>query len=220
MDNSTMIATVLPSTSIVEYIQDLRELDRGRAYQCIMINQPSCLSFFFQPLPYRLVSPCAAPLCILYYMPRFDRPHNFSASHPEALKIWNDLLSSLAILPSTRTVSTGTPINKKKVVYIGARIPSATIDHWGIYIETEEDFKLHKDPCVELDRTPEGGIWVRGRTRDEREKTESQKRIRYHATGFFMSLEDDRIVCFDTLQLLYCCLKCLNLPSAPLFLVV
>lgn len=79
-------------------------------------------------------------------------------------------------------------------MYLGARIPSATIDHWGIYIETEEDFETRNGLCVELDRTPEGGIWAHSRTRREREETEPQKGIKYHATGIFTSWEDDRIV--------------------------
>lgn len=69
-----------------------------------------------------------------------------------------------------------------------------SVDHWGIYIEGEADVEAGRGLCVELGRSPDGGIIVLHRTRREREEKEPQVGIRFEKTDVFTYWEDDRIV--------------------------
>lgn len=91
------------------------------------------------------------------------------------------------------TVPAGTPSGLTNLK-LGILIPSPAVDHWGIYIESADDLKTHNGLCVELDRSADGGIIARDRTRRQREEKEPQKGIKYDYTGQVTSWEDKRII--------------------------
>lgn len=77
---------------------------------------------------------------------------------------------------------------------LGRYIIASSIQHWGIYVETEEDVESRQGLCVELGRSSGGGIIVLHRTRQKREETEPQTGIKYEKTGKFISWDNDSIV--------------------------
>ncbi|KAM7216100.1 hypothetical protein V8F06_008573 [Rhypophila decipiens] len=80
-------------------------------------------------------------------------------------------------------------------VKLGRLLPwTPSVDHWGIYIESEKDIESGKGLCVELGRSPDGGIIVLHRTRREREKKEPQRGIKYEQTNVFTCWDDASIV--------------------------
>ena len=91
------------------------------------------------------------------------------------------------------TVPAGTPSGSTNMK-LGRFIPSSAVDHWGIYIESADDYETHNGLCIELDRSEDGGIMARDRTRRQREEKEPQKGIKYDYTGKVTSWEDKRII--------------------------
>ncbi|KAF5672268.1 hypothetical protein FCIRC_8465 [Fusarium circinatum] len=98
------------------------------------------------------------------------------------------------------TVPAGTGVPVSGPVYLGRYIPASSVQHWGIYVETEEDVQTRQGLCVELGRSSDGGIIVLHRTRQKREETEPQGGIKYKKTGKFTSWGNESIVqCATTL---------------------
>ncbi|KUJ11669.1 uncharacterized protein LY89DRAFT_786552 [Mollisia scopiformis] len=91
------------------------------------------------------------------------------------------------------TVAAGTP-SALTDMKLGRFIPTSAVDHWGIYIESADDYETHNGLCIELDRSEDGGIIARDRTRREREEKEPQKGIKYDFTQKFTAWEDRRII--------------------------
>lgn len=92
------------------------------------------------------------------------------------------------------TVPAGTPVPISGPAYLGRYIKASSIQHWGIYVETEQDVQTRQGLCVELGRSSDGGIIVLHRTRQRREETEPQAGIKYEKTRKFTSWDNDSIV--------------------------
>lgn len=95
------------------------------------------------------------------------------------------------------TVPAGTPVPISGPAYLGRYIKASSIQHWGIYVETEEDVESRQGLCVELGRSSGGGIIVLHRTRQRREETEPQGGIKYEKTGKFTTWDNESIVQCD-----------------------
>ncbi|CVL00317.1 uncharacterized protein FMAN_09809 [Fusarium mangiferae] len=92
------------------------------------------------------------------------------------------------------TVPAGTPVPISGSAYLGRYIKASSIQHWGIYVETEQDVQTRQGLCVELGRSSDDGIIVLHRTRQRREETEPQAGIKYEKTRKFTSWDNDSIV--------------------------